>query len=322
MDKLKYVAKRLNMLPYRSEVKKEIVEFAKENGIVIVYGESDDLMELDGAIYDEFGCYEGGVCCLDSEGNILEKMTNNCRTIEAVWCGKGEKFTWTYKTDIPHETYEIYDDAEPYCKGIVFYKKDLAIRPVSEAVNTYEEMNNKIVGILRLSDQHYDLYAAKYIEELQSENKLLKEAHYSQGGNSPSVLELRETAKSVAEDLGVTQNEYTKELLQLVRENPDLPILPMVDSEIVAEDGYNWWLGSFGHSSIDEFVCTEYHGDNRYFRKEEQDLIEEYIAEDVIDCEGENLSDEEIEKRAHEIAEALPWKKAILVWIGLPEVED
>ena len=30
MDKLKYVAKRLNMLPYRSEAKKEIVEFAKE----------------------------------------------------------------------------------------------------------------------------------------------------------------------------------------------------------------------------------------------------------------------------------------------------
>ena len=99
MDKLKYVAKRLNMLPYRSEAKKEIVEFAKENGIVIVYGASDDLMELDGAIYDEFGCYEGGVCCLDSEGNILEEMTNNCRTIEAVWCGEGEKFTWTYKTD-------------------------------------------------------------------------------------------------------------------------------------------------------------------------------------------------------------------------------
>lgn len=64
MDKLKYVAKRLNMLPYRSEAKKEIVEFAKENGIVIVYGASDDLMELDGAIYDEFGCYEGGVCVL------------------------------------------------------------------------------------------------------------------------------------------------------------------------------------------------------------------------------------------------------------------
>lgn len=133
-------------------------------------------MELDGAIYDEFGCYEGGVCCLDSEGNILEEMTNNCRTIEAVWCGEGEKFTWTYKTDIPHETYEIYDDTEPYCKGIVFYKKDLIIDNGAVAVNTYEEMNNKIVGILRLSDQHCDLYAAKYIEELQAENKILRAA--------------------------------------------------------------------------------------------------------------------------------------------------
>lgn len=145
---------------------------------------------------------------------------------------------------------------------------------------------------------------------------------YRQGGNPPSVLELREPAKSTADDLGATKNEYTKQLLDLIIKNPDLPILPMVDSKIVAEDGYNWWLGSFGQSSIDEYVYTEYHGDNRYFMKSEQDLIEEYIAEDVIDCEGENLSDEEIEKRAHEIAEALPWKKAILVWIGLPEVED
>lgn len=144
---------------------------------------------------------------------------------------------------------------------------------------------------------------------------------YRQGGNPPSVLELREPAKSGTEESGVVQNEYTKELLELIRQNPDLPILPMVDSEIVAEDGYNWWLGSFGHSSIDEYVLTEYHGEERYFRRDEQDLIEEYIAEDVIDCESENLSDEEIEKRAHEIAEALPWKKAILVWIGLPEVE-
>lgn len=58
----------------------------------------------------------------------------------------------------------------------MFYKKDLIIDNGAVAVNTYEEMNNKIVGILRLSDQHCDLYAAKYIEELQAENKILRAA--------------------------------------------------------------------------------------------------------------------------------------------------
>ena len=98
-----------------------------------------------------------------------------------------------------------------------------------------------------------------------------------------------------------------KELLKLVQENQDLPIVPMVDSEIVAEDGYNWWLGSFGHSVVDSYVYVEYYGDNRFFTKDEQDLIEEYFAEKIIDeDENEELSDEEVEKQAHEKVETLP----------------
>jgi hypothetical protein len=41
-----------------------------------------------------------------------------------LWCndseGDGERATWTYKTDIPHETFEIYDNGKLYCRGIVF----------------------------------------------------------------------------------------------------------------------------------------------------------------------------------------------------------
>ena len=38
----------------------EELKIAKENNIVIVTGASDDLVELEGAIYDEGDCYEGG----------------------------------------------------------------------------------------------------------------------------------------------------------------------------------------------------------------------------------------------------------------------
>lgn len=34
-------------------------------------------------------------------------------------------------------------------------------------MNTYPEMNKQIVGLLRISDNPVDLYAAQYIEELQ-----------------------------------------------------------------------------------------------------------------------------------------------------------
>ena len=36
-----------------------------------------------------------------------------------------------------------------------------------------------------------------------------------------------------------------------MNENPNLEVVPMVDSEIVG-DGFGWWLGSFGKVEIDE----------------------------------------------------------------------
>ena len=44
--------------------------------------------------------------------------------IKALWC-KEDDITWTYKTDIPHETFMIYEDDEAYCRGIVFLINDL-----------------------------------------------------------------------------------------------------------------------------------------------------------------------------------------------------
>jgi hypothetical protein len=40
---------------------------AREHGLVIVYGDSDDLMEFRGAIRDELDYYEGGAAYLDPD---------------------------------------------------------------------------------------------------------------------------------------------------------------------------------------------------------------------------------------------------------------
>ena len=53
------------------------------------------------------------------------------------------------------------------------------------------------------------------------------------------------------------QKERLEELFRLIKENPDLPILPMVDSEIVADDGYAQWTGSWGRAHIEEYYITE-----------------------------------------------------------------
>jgi len=44
------------------------------------------------------------------------------------------------------------------------------------------------------------------------------------------------------------------DLLQLIKENPDLPVIPMVDSDVVAGDEYGYWIGSIGKCEVREFA--------------------------------------------------------------------
>lgn len=57
MKKLKEFAEKLNGRQYLNELTRELEAYAKENGIVVIYGQSDDLMEVRGAIDEEFGCW-------------------------------------------------------------------------------------------------------------------------------------------------------------------------------------------------------------------------------------------------------------------------
>lgn len=130
------LAAELNGREYRNEITKAEAAEAKAAGLVIVFGASDDLMEFRGAIYDEVGCYNGGTAYLTSSGMLVndcdddecphfKKLKAKAATIEAVWGESGDAPVWTYKTDIPHATFEIVEDGEPYCRGIVFALADV-----------------------------------------------------------------------------------------------------------------------------------------------------------------------------------------------------
>jgi len=47
--------------------------------------------------------------------------------------------------------------------------------------------------------------------------------------------------------------EKTKELLDLIKANPDLPVIPMVDYEVVCDDCCTYWMGSWGNAKVDEY---------------------------------------------------------------------
>ncbi|MGE3550949.1 MAG: hypothetical protein AB7I29_13750 [Geobacter sp.] len=132
------MAEQLDGREYPFELSKEEKEFMEQQGLVVVFGESDDLMEFDGAIYDEGYCYNGETFLIDKTGLLPDwndindkesdaadylKRKPNAKQIEAIWGKDG--ISWQYKTDIPHATFKIMEDGKVYCIGIVFDIKEL-----------------------------------------------------------------------------------------------------------------------------------------------------------------------------------------------------
>lgn len=102
----------------------------------------------------------------------------------------------------------------------------------------------------------------------------------------------------------------TRRLFELIRDNPDLPILPFVDSEIVADDGYNRWIGSWGSCGIIEYIMVEMYNDYpEMVEKDDTERYEEYL----YDCT--EMTEEEIQEHIKNI----DWIKAIAVNINLPD---
>ena len=135
----KELAEMLAGREYGMEITKGEAQRAADTGLVVVYGYSDDNVEFAGAIDGEVGAYDGATIHLFQNGILLEPecgIAENiecpyfsaakraAKTIKAVWHDKGGP-CWTFETDIPHETFTITEDGEPWCIGIVFSMEDL-----------------------------------------------------------------------------------------------------------------------------------------------------------------------------------------------------
>lgn len=129
----KEIAALLDGMEYGEDIKEHDLQYAKVNGAVIVFGASDDLMVFQGAINDEIGCVDGESVYLDKNGLVQNKCDNedcpyyrekllHAKVIKAIRDSEG--YSWMYTTEIPHETFEILEDGEKYCRGIVFWMGD------------------------------------------------------------------------------------------------------------------------------------------------------------------------------------------------------
>ncbi|MGK5031496.1 KTSC domain-containing protein [Janthinobacterium sp. MDT1-19] len=122
---------------YGKEMLKEEEMQAKAAGLIVIFGASDDLMEFRGFVDDERGAPT--IALIDAKGLLpfREDIEHDdealkdyfarapqVRAVDALWA-KEDGYSWTYRTDVSHATFEIVEDGEPYCRGIVIDVADL-----------------------------------------------------------------------------------------------------------------------------------------------------------------------------------------------------
>lgn len=133
------------------ELREEIAEneeaIAMAVGLVVVYGVADDLMVFHGALSAEFDACSGEPVYVNADGFAVpdvndcasgedcphwqamrDEASKTAMSIKPVWCEdeacRADAIPWTFKTDIPHATFNIMDDGKVFCRGIVFALKN------------------------------------------------------------------------------------------------------------------------------------------------------------------------------------------------------
>lgn len=128
-------AARLNGRNYMKEITPAEAAEADDLGFVVVFGYSDDNVEFRGVIHDEVGAYGGTTMRVTSMGimpswSLLDHDDEDaCEAYFKQKHGPGFNiranfddagYTWTFTTEHPHAPFDVMEDGEKFCRGIVF----------------------------------------------------------------------------------------------------------------------------------------------------------------------------------------------------------
>lgn len=114
----------------------------------------------------------------------------------------------------------------------------------------------------------------------------------------------------------------TLELVILVRENPKLPIIAVVDSDVVVNHDYEKWFGAVTKARIESMWTNTLNGVSRTWTMKEalmeKDIfIKENAPYDLIE-RLDKLNGVDFDIEANKWIKSLPWKKYIVVYVDVP----
>lgn len=132
----KSFAEKLNGREYRSEITDSECKYALDNNLLVIFGASDDLIEFRGAIESEMNSYQiSNFFLLKAEDDFriiseyewdeLQSYVQDYgiiiphKVIKSYWSGGESKYCFSYSMSFPHENFNIMEDGEFYCQGVV-----------------------------------------------------------------------------------------------------------------------------------------------------------------------------------------------------------
>ena len=100
-------------------------------------------------------------------------------------------------------------------------------------------------------------------------------------------------------------------LLNLIKENPELPIIPMVSTECVFDDSHGYWMAEWSKAKVTKYLVS----DDRVYQYDEdfESLVEAWMDNKYE--EYDDFSDNELEELAKKIINSYKWVDAIIVYI-------
>lgn len=111
------------------------------------------------------------------------------------------------------------------------------------------------------------------------------------------------------------EKKNREELFRLMQRNPDLPVVPMIDGVACGDDECARYVGSWGKSYVSEYIVGE---EAVHFRESNPDMceVEDVLTDGFVSYDDLECMPDEEAKAAYD---GLPWIKAIIVNIDLPE---
>lgn len=118
-------AKQLGTRPMGDEVPYHLVCESQRLNYLVIFGASDDLVEICGKHHYEFDAFRPTTLYV-TKNRVYSADENHPASAKAIYAEYSAPTTqnpalWKFSTDIPHATFDIVEDGEPgiFCRGIV-----------------------------------------------------------------------------------------------------------------------------------------------------------------------------------------------------------